>query len=368
LLFNPASGGAAPPSTAEWGGTAAPPSAAAQTVSVRFSAPGPRHVANEQVASPPSAGAGVANTGNTCYAGAVLAAFAHTPGVAPGAASVPAGSLHAALASCCAQLASGEGATPDAVGRAMQCFMDNRQHDAHEFLVKLLGLLDAEALSAEALSAPAGPKRQRPGGEAPAGPVGWVQRLLRVSYVEVVRCTCGHSVWNTDVTYVVSVPVLPAPASVQDMVSALFVPGPAGGYKCDECGAPERCTQSVRYGIMPPVLLLQLKRFVATRIGKRVVLQKNSAPVALSRFLEVPGGDRATNTYELVGVVGHAGDTPRSGHYVASYVADGAARAVWLTADDANVTQMARAPYDVPSASCYLLSYQLAGGAAAGPP
>jgi hypothetical protein len=214
-------------------------------------------------------------------------------------------------------------------------------------------------------SAPAPPPRRPQEEEEPEV---WVQRLLRGAYTETVLCRCGSALERHDKSYVISVAMPTRPReSVQDMLAASLRPDLVDFYKCDACGREKTSTQSCRFEHLPPVLLLQLKRFYTKRIPGGVSIHKNDIAVTLSRHLAIPVGAGQSNRYELVGVVDHKGETPQSGHYVAYYPAPGREagtaeereRPQWHGADDERIAPLAQPPYKETSTSCYLLAYKL---------
>ena len=87
-------------------------------------------------------------------------------------------------------------------------------------------------------------------------------------------------------------------------------------YLCDQCHCKQDATRQVVFSELPPVLNLQLCRYVFDR--EKFVKTKLTDGVILNRTLEVPAKDkRSSATYILCAVMKHSGNSAYQGHYIA---------------------------------------------------
>ena len=87
-------------------------------------------------------------------------------------------------------------------------------------------------------------------------------------------------------------------------------------YLCDQCHCKQDATRQVVFSELPPVLNLQLCRYVFDR--EKFVKTKLTDGVILNRTLEVPAKDeKSSATYVLCAVMKHRGNSAYQGHYVA---------------------------------------------------
>lgn len=130
-------------------------------------------------------------------------------------------------------------------------------------------------------------------------------------------------------------------------------------YHCPRCKSPQSATKYMRIYRMPPVLLLQIKRFTQTIHGREKLTTEVNYPLVLDGLEEmikspIEGSDRGRKqTYQLNAVCCHYGGLT-GGHYEA--MCKNIEDDQWYLFNDHQVT---KTDFNVYSQSAYLLFYKL---------
>lgn len=130
-------------------------------------------------------------------------------------------------------------------------------------------------------------------------------------------------------------------------------------YKCEKCGRKTRATKKYSIRSAPNILVVHLKRFDSSHVGKL------SHYVAYPETLQLPGLVNNNNSmglegggsgvqYKLYGVLVHLGYTSHSGHYY-SYVRGPPHGQQWYKADDTSVSAVSAS--DALAQNAYILFY-----------
>ena len=89
-------------------------------------------------------------------------------------------------------------------------------------------------------------------------------------------------------------------------------------YYCNGCESKQDATRCVRLSQLPPVLNLQLNRFIFDmQTGRKKKLNSFvhfPEVLEMASFLRQPSSD--TNTFHLTGVLMHVGAEANHGHYI----------------------------------------------------
>lgn len=198
------------------------------------------------------------------------------------------------------------------VGRLYPHFDVRAQNDAHEFLLLLLDALDTEA------------KKTRPSSS-------WVDRTVSGTLESVVKCGLCRAITRGPTEAFVTLHVSPLSATLQACVDAASQEdGRVEDWRCDACTRmSNRTRRSTKLGKYPRVLIVVLQRFDING-------QKTQAHIETSRNLRVHD-----LTYDLVGIVCHQGFHARSGHYVAVVPSTTpSSHAAWKVIDDECVREV----------------------------
>jgi ubiquitin carboxyl-terminal hydrolase 10 len=117
--------------------------------------------------------------------------------------------------------------------------------------------------------------------------------------------------------------------------------------------------KTLRFGQLPSILLLQLRRWAMTREGELVKLDN---VVHLKRALQIPRSicgdetlDNAARSYRLLSVVCHRGDTVGRGHYVTYLVQHAASPDVMKVQQKAGKASEAEAVHTAPPSTSVIL-------------
>lgn len=91
-------------------------------------------------------------------------------------------------------------------------------------------------------------------------------------------------------------------------------------YYCDQCGSKQNACRRVRFDKIPPLLNIQLSRYIydMKTLSKRKVSEKVLLPLEMNLESETDGSNEpAKHRYILCAVMIHKGKSAYSGHYVA---------------------------------------------------
>lgn len=275
-------------------------------------------------------------------------------------------------------------------------FFDGDQHDAHEFFVALVSVLEFEALAAMTKKHKRECRRQRNlrkhlqeeqqvnDVRPPTARDTWVNKLFQGSMHSVIGCrrkSCGlvQSTQELFVNVSVSIPPMSADTNVstrdtQTLIEQSLAADALDSYKCDRCHHTNLQFQAGSFDLAPPLLVVHWKRFSHSFVDGTVNFRKNTEPVFLSESFSV-GSNAASHpnqkglckthtTYTLQSFVGHRGSM-LGGHYVAAFRgppldASGGEHA-WFIANDSVVAQISKNQTGIVNAkneSCYLAVYE----------
>ena len=182
-------------------------------------------------------------------------------------------------------------------------FADNQQHDADEFVARLVGALEEEANRG---------RRSLLGSSAGTVlPFGF--RLLR----HQLCSSCTLHTTKPVHFHTISLPVQP---SLTQALAAFQQPEPMVGFRCERCSCPN--TTSAWYGqagVPPPEILIMQKRFDFDQLSQtshKISESCRLAGVIPSPFEQTSDG-LPTAEYTVDAGVVHIGDSATSGHYLA---------------------------------------------------
>lgn len=211
-----------------------------------------------------------------------------------------------------------------------------RQHDAHEFFLKLTERLDESPMwsvnKAQLVPSSISIARHAFGG------------------TEVSRLKCSQCHVETEQeAQTIGISLSLDSKSVNSLKRALqnyFVEERIES-PCESCGARER-TKRLAIGDLPSALVICLKRFSNTghKVTRRITFPETLELAALSAYAH-----QANRPYSLYGVVSHSGSN-EGGHYIA-YVKNSADK--WLKKNDDKTTEVPT--QDVLAQEAYLLFY-----------
>lgn len=143
----------------------------------------------------------------------------------------------------------------------------------------------------------------------------------------------------------------------------LFAKEESVEYRCDGCGTLGMCSKQVCISQLPKVLVVCIKRFTFSRLGRpfkvksTVAFPLREAPgLDLAQFCDSP--PPPCTTFHLRSIVSHHGRGIDRGHYTTTSFND--QRGLWILFDDHKVTHLS--PLHSPShiGSPYLLFYERA--------
>ena len=125
---------------------------------------------------------------------------------------------------------------------------------------------------------------------------------------------------------------------------------------CPKCKDDKQLKQRIQIWRLPPVLVVQMKRFQFTRQARRKLNTKVDFPlVDLDLQPYMASGAPNMDMYDLYGTVHHVGALG-GGHYVTALLdSSSGTKGVWLCFNDEQVSEVSEA--DIQSASAYLLFY-----------
>ncbi|XP_022090230.1 ubiquitin carboxyl-terminal hydrolase 48-like isoform X3 [Acanthaster planci] len=155
-----------------------------------------------------------------------------------------------------------------------------------------------------------------------------IQQQFRGQYAYVTRCNnCGHSSRQPSKFYELDLNIKghrELSESLGEFLQDEHLDG-ANQYFCDNCRSKQDATRRIQLQQLPPVLNIQLLRFVFDRqTGTKKKLNSFiQFPEVLDMTPYLPRKDAET-VYELTAVLIHRGPTAYSGHYVAHVRQEGA--------------------------------------------
>lgn len=311
-------------------------------------------------------GAGLINKGNTCYMNSTLQAILHLPPL-----------LHALLSYDDAQLYGMLGGRPlhkfDAIGElvslaerlltkrgggqpiAPMAFLTNlksyartlskfRQEDAHEFLRFLMEAMQQCCL----LRAPKSMKPNDPVRETTL-----IHKIFGGKLRSRVQCQrCKHNSDTFDPILDLSLDLRKSSSVNEALEKFTSVDVLTGSekYRCEKCKKAVDATKGFTIHEAPMVLTIHLKRF--TLSGQKITRQIHY-PDSLVLTRDMLSEGHAPQHYKLRSIVHHHGNSPNSGHYVATVKGNSGNR--WYEMNDSSVYPARGIPINMSDA--YILFY-----------
>ncbi|KAK7476526.1 hypothetical protein BaRGS_00032206, partial [Batillaria attramentaria] len=169
-----------------------------------------------------------------------------------------------------------------------------------------------------------------------------IQEQFAGSYSYVTRCqACGSESSRAAKFYELDINICghsSLHSSLQDFLKEEKLEGD-NQYMCNVCNSKQNAVRSIRLNTLPPVLNLQLLRFVFdVKKGQKKKLNsflQFGDTLDMSRYLQQPDN---TTVYDLTAVLIHRGTSAYSGHYVA-HILDTASK-VWYRFNDEEIAVM----------------------------
>ncbi|KAF8351648.1 Usp36 protein, partial [Amanita rubescens] len=305
-----------------------------------------------------SRGAGLRNTGNTCFLNSALQCLIHTPPL-----------LRVLIAhrencridkalfcmTCRLRLVAvkahttSDAFTPISITERLQTIAKHmkrgRQEDSHEFLRYAIDALQKSCLAGY-------PPKLDP----KLAETTWVHKIFGGRLRSRVTChDCGYNSDTFDRILDLSLDILRSDSlkdALRKFVAVDHLKG-ADKYKCEKCKKPVIAEKRFTIHEAPMVLTVHLKRF--SPLGRKISHYVDyDDRLSLHPFMSE--GQHGFS-YSLYGVICHAGGGPNSGHYFA-YVKDKDGR--WWEMNDEMVSPVGGAP--VSKKNAYILFYMRSKG------
>eukprot|EP00884_Botryococcus_braunii_P011307 jgi/Botrbrau1/20177/Bobra.0173s0075.1 len=301
------------------------------------------------------AGVGLRNMGNTCFMNAVLQCLTYTPPLANACLSKR--SLRRIeeddLLCITQQLIqnvltqSSKRLIPhrhyNTLKKVCRSFRPGRQEDAHEYLVGLLDAMHESSLWG-----------LKPKPSLEVAETSLIYRIFSGKMRSQVKClSCGHASNTFEPFLHISLEINRAPTidmALERFTSEEYLDGD-NKYKCPKENTMVRAVKRMTIDRAPNVLVLQLKRFEFSRIGRKVN-KKVDFPKQLDMRRYMSDSSKGPVMYQLYAVLVHWGNSMQSGHYYC-YVKDPIG--FWHKMDDDIVNQASE--HQVLSQRAYILFY-----------
>ncbi|ETW84138.1 cysteine protease, partial [Heterobasidion irregulare TC 32-1] len=300
-----------------------------------------------------SIGAGLNNTGNTCFLNSALQCLLHTPPLLH--ALIAHKKEHCRVKGFCmicalryvmteAHTGKKRSFTPFSVTSRLQTIAQHmrrgRQEDSHEFLRYAIDALQKSCLAG--YPSKIDPKQAE---------TTWVHNIFGGKLRSRVTCRdCAYNSDTFDSMLDLSVDIYGLGSlrdALRKFVAVDYLKG-SDKYKCEKCKRHVVAEKHFTIHEAPVALTVHLKRFspLGRKIGHAIRYDER---ISLAPFMS---DGQFGPSYSLYGVISHAGGGPNSGHYFAHVKA---ANGQWYEMNDDSVTRHGGAPTSLKNA--YILFY-----------
>lgn len=200
-------------------------------------------------------------------------------------------------------------------------------------------------------------------------PVGTLTQIgLESTLSNIFRCiiyqriSCLHCDHFTEQFELTKLLIVELKSTVHESLESYFTGDKIDDYQCENC--KEKGTASIRRYLLnsPPVLILVMRRFVASVVGQSRIHRKLNNPIGITttlngKMLYRLGSNIENENYELYGLVNHWGSL--HGGHCTSTVYDEATKK-WLHVDDNNIAELVPDKHDQyfsTNSKAYMLFY-----------